>query len=575
MYDKLAQRLFGAKRAESDSVLTDATTNTIHGTATSASADGSVMVELSSDVTNPEPVEIDGETYYSDADTSVELPTTTSVQEGDEVLVSVYGGTPLRSPVVTGVVGSGDRVAGVAAEALDVANATGQHFWSDTDGAHVTEVTQEEWTDPTDPGYQSGPNSLWNSLGMLFRDGLNNLLALVAGTASTQTETVDSSLTSYALDDQNATITSVTIAGTALTSADWWLDYYGELVLDGDIAAEYDGQSMVIAYRPSASLSFFDGLGNAASNIAASITKRGASFAQGFNFGEWAEGAVNFFGGNLAINASYQPSRYNGDLEYIDQTVDIVSALDGDGDIIDGQSISHITMSSRLWADETDGNSANVRINPMASGGGHGGAALVVSSTPAYSPTSNIGMYSDTLTFSTESLPLQNQTFTMEQAICALQQPGGTWTGSNSTATDGNNTWRICSFPTLIAGAGAWSDYFTIDGGTITALRDVVLEISGNAYWNSGAVAQYGFGLFTGGTFDSGGYMTNGTGEVSNFAYKAAAAGQFSVPFPPRLVYMAAGSHLYVCRYTRSGAVYRNGSNMSYITIKVIEDRSS
>lgn len=189
----LAATLFGGRRAETNSVLTDGTTHTYVGTATSDSQDGHVMVELSSDVTNPEPIEIDGEVYYSDADTSVELPTTTSVQEGDEVLVSVYGGTPLRSPVVTGVVGSGDRIAGmaqdaydladsvegIAQQALDVANATGQHFWSDTDGAHVTEVTQEEWTDPTDPGYQSGPNSLWNSLGMLFRNGLNNLLAVL------------------------------------------------------------------------------------------------------------------------------------------------------------------------------------------------------------------------------------------------------------------------------------------------------------------------------------------------------------------------------------------------------------
>lgn len=191
--DDLAATFFGGRRAETNSVLTDGTTHTYVGTATSDSQDGHVMVELSGDVTNPEPVEIDGETYYSDADTSVELPTTTSVQEGDEVLVSVYGGTPLRSPVVTGVVGSGDRVAGmaqdaynladsvegIAQQALDVANATGQHFWSDTDGAHVTEVTQEEWTDPTSTDYQSGPNSLWNSLGMLFRDGLNNLLAVL------------------------------------------------------------------------------------------------------------------------------------------------------------------------------------------------------------------------------------------------------------------------------------------------------------------------------------------------------------------------------------------------------------
>lgn len=67
-------------------------------------------------------------------------------------------------------------VAGIAQQALDVAEATGQHFWHNDAGAHVTELTREQWE-----AQQTGPNSLWNSLGMLFRDGLNNLLAIVTG----------------------------------------------------------------------------------------------------------------------------------------------------------------------------------------------------------------------------------------------------------------------------------------------------------------------------------------------------------------------------------------------------------
>lgn len=174
--DELAQKLFGAKRAESNSVLVDSHTDTLVGTAVGDSADGSVMVELSSDVTNPEPLTIDGEVYYEDADTAVELPTTASVKAGDDVLVTVYGGTSLRSPVVTGVVGSGDRIAADVEAAREIAEATGQHFWDADDGAHVTELAREEWE-----AQQTGPNSLWNSLGMLFRDGLNNLLAIVTG----------------------------------------------------------------------------------------------------------------------------------------------------------------------------------------------------------------------------------------------------------------------------------------------------------------------------------------------------------------------------------------------------------
>ena len=73
--------------------------------------------------------------------------------------------------------------ANAAGQAQAIAEATGQHFWDDDSGAHVTEVTKEEWNDPDSPNYQSGANSLWNSLGMLFRKGLNNLLAILAGGA--------------------------------------------------------------------------------------------------------------------------------------------------------------------------------------------------------------------------------------------------------------------------------------------------------------------------------------------------------------------------------------------------------
>lgn len=176
---ELGSSLFGRKRAETNSVLSDGTTHTYVGTATTDSADGAVMVELSEDVTNPEPVTIGDETFYEDADTSVELPTTASVKAGDDVLVTVYGGTPLRSPVVTGVVGSGDRIAQVAdnaetlaGEAWEVAEAVGQHVWTDDDGLHITEITQEEWE--TDP---SGANQLMNSNGTLIRDGEVNRTA--------------------------------------------------------------------------------------------------------------------------------------------------------------------------------------------------------------------------------------------------------------------------------------------------------------------------------------------------------------------------------------------------------------
>ena len=73
----------------------------------------------------------------------------------------------------------------IADEANAVAQATNQHFWNDTNGAHITDVTQDEWTqavedefsdyDPTTKPYH---NQLLNSLGILLRTALNNLVSI-------------------------------------------------------------------------------------------------------------------------------------------------------------------------------------------------------------------------------------------------------------------------------------------------------------------------------------------------------------------------------------------------------------
>lgn len=180
--DDIASKLSGRTRAETNSVMTDATTRTYVGTATSASEDGSVYVALSQDVTLPD--DDDGEHGIG-----VEMPTTVGVSEGDEVLVTVFGGGVMKAPVVTGNPGWGDSLQAqvdnaeaLAEQAEAVASATGQHFWPDTDGVHVTEVTQDEWNDSTSPNYHSGANVLLNALGQLFRDGVNNILAIVSGT---------------------------------------------------------------------------------------------------------------------------------------------------------------------------------------------------------------------------------------------------------------------------------------------------------------------------------------------------------------------------------------------------------
>ena len=162
--DKIAAG--NTKRLEVTASMSDASTNTYIGEAVTDSDNGAVTIMLADDAITPE---------WGEGGVSVTVPTTTAVRAGDAVMVSTFGGNVLTSPVVTGVVGRGDELQEIAEGAEAVANAVSQHFWDDTNGAHVTESTREDWE-----ASQTGANSLWNSAGMLFRDGLTNLLAVLA-----------------------------------------------------------------------------------------------------------------------------------------------------------------------------------------------------------------------------------------------------------------------------------------------------------------------------------------------------------------------------------------------------------
>ena len=64
----------------------------------------------------------------------------------------------------------------VAAQAAQVANAVGQHFWTDTNGAHVTEATREDFETQA-----QGRNILIGSMGILLRVATTNLVSLTQG----------------------------------------------------------------------------------------------------------------------------------------------------------------------------------------------------------------------------------------------------------------------------------------------------------------------------------------------------------------------------------------------------------
>lgn len=165
--DKLAAR--NTKRLEVTASMSDATTNTYIGTATSDSTDGIVAVVMSNDAAQPE--------WHDGNAQEVVLPTTTSVNVGDTVMVSTFGGSVLSTPVVTGVVGKGDAM-------QEAINETKQYFWTDNQGAHVTQVPQEDFVDNP-----SGSNVLLDSFGLLLRSGLNTLASFTTSAVEFFTST--------------------------------------------------------------------------------------------------------------------------------------------------------------------------------------------------------------------------------------------------------------------------------------------------------------------------------------------------------------------------------------------------
>lgn len=122
----LASSLFGTSRAEEAS----GGTSTLYGTAATDSSGGSVSVRMGSDT-----LRADGQ-----AGTSVLVPTTTDVRAGETVIVTVVDG----HPVVTGVVGSGDRLrtdVGAAASAASSAQESADSAKASADAATESATT--------------------------------------------------------------------------------------------------------------------------------------------------------------------------------------------------------------------------------------------------------------------------------------------------------------------------------------------------------------------------------------------------------------------------------------------------
>ena len=160
------------------------------GTVASVDADGTAWVSVGDELVPCAPeagcregdevtvrVEPSGRAFAS-GNVSVPAVNANDVEQAEE---RIYGRVEsVRSQVSQ----EASRAAGIAEEAAAVASATGQHFWDADDGAHVTEETKDEWLDAAANDFadldesHNHWNTLWNSMGMLFRRALNDLVSI-------------------------------------------------------------------------------------------------------------------------------------------------------------------------------------------------------------------------------------------------------------------------------------------------------------------------------------------------------------------------------------------------------------
>lgn len=548
MFD-FAGLLFGGSRTAPDAT-------TVTATGAGASADGEVGITLDADVTPAEDTGVEGD----EDQTVIDLPTSPDVDEGDELIVTLVGDGPLKTPVVTANPGSGDRMralansAKTAADAAQaVAEAVNQHFFADTNGIHVTEVTQEEWGEsPT------GANVLINSIGQLFRDGLSNLLALLASSVATEYFTVGDydEYQTYYPTGQVQTILSVKAGGVEVpkyvdgTSSDsaYYTDSGTYISLSLEAETQYAGETLEITYLTPSAMAFFDGLGNDASNVIASFSSLGATIG----YEGSGHTVVDAHGMHVYTGASSTPSMEvdadgmsvsgaNGTMYFnLNNTYEVPRIVCAAG----------VQMMNGFYQQMgTFYPIAGFLVDP----GGYDGATIAGSSLKL-------------LHFDPETLAVHKATVSMEEAIVALRHPVVSFTGTKTTNTATASGWRLTYFNTRLATVGdPIANDFTFSNGVITPLRDICVEISGVMHWRDTVAGQRGFGIFSSATPGSG-------TEYSVFQHWSASssAEHKSVVFPARTFRMASGSSYSVGRYEPTGAIYTNGTNMSWITIRVV-----
>jgi hypothetical protein len=603
MFD-FAGMLFGGSRTAPDAT-------TVTATGAGASEDGEVGITLDADVTPAEDTGVDGETDQ----TVIDLPTSPDVDEGDELIVTLVGDGPLKTPVVTANPGSGDRMRALANSAKTIANAAqavaeavSQHFFADTNGIHVTEATQEDWDES-----HTGANVLINSIGQLFRDGLNNLLTLT-------TENGARALTIWdGLGNAAGNIRAIIGAVIQLGKTDEshvMLDYHSMQMVDGDgniylHVSDLRDESGLIDQE------WLMSMANDQATTSWSLTLEGATQVYSVTDTDGAALAFTATAVSNGMRVSFTTAeastsvffyvRYRGPMRTGESKAYTLGYRMANSDIGVMSLVEGMNNTASGWAAHAEGfMSSATGAGAHAEGGwsngwltSRGGTASGKAShaqntgtVAASDDQTAMGRYNDNS--ADHALEIGNGTNdshrsnafavgwdgTVECAgdvtasgnvsgatINGLPYPApcGTYTGANGTATASAAGWQLTYFNTVVAEFGSPRTYdYTFSNGVLTAKRDCVLEISGVMNWTDAIAGNKGFGIFSGTTVGSG-------TEASSFQnFPSGVSNRKSVVFPPKLFKLSAGSSLTFGRYQQQGAVYQNGTNFSWVTIRVV-----
>lgn len=462
-------------------------------------------------------ISLDGLVFSEEDSQEIEMDTLGGLEEGDIATVLLTGENGRgMTPLAIGAPGSIDRIKTIASSAAEtaeaaqeVAEATNQHFFADDNGIHVTEATQEEWD-----ASNTGANVLINSIGQLFRDGLNNLLTL-----TTQ-------------DDARA-------------------------------------------------LTIWDGLGNGANNILAQFSGNRIRLGKHIDDNEENDGAyVDFFDGDWFVNRLDSNVFVRDDPDDPARTLSLgmSTAIEGTFPGTKAFIDASFGASAQVYGDELGAHEQITKAS-LSSGtsGRYSSTSMGVATTETYEIVDGYQektggsrqayIHADELEITYDVGQLATtRTHSIEHVSLVLRSPIGTYTGTNSSATASASGWQLTWFNTVVAEVGSPRSYdYSFSNGILTAQRDCVLEISGVMNWYDTIAGLRGFGIFEGTTAGS------GTEHSAFQSFAANVTGnRKSVVFPPKLFTLAEGDSLTFGRYQQQNAVYINGTNYSWVTIKVV-----